>query len=268
METLGTGHILEYGKRSVFTLDGEKSTPEDMARLVVDGIPLSVVVRYTRASGKIGRLDAMSAEPMPAISLKVTPESDLPLPAGVSLEVKVPRAEIGRLDLRAPSLMVPGIDRPVPMQPSSGGFKAIIPTPPGCEWRRIPIYLVRADGAVLRGKSFGLTSSGPALSNPGPIVAPAALRKIPCWIEVKGPPDLLDHRFTRVTGQGGAVAGQPVVRPGRIDFWLEVPGPGIYWAEVRVQDKLGRRASCLRAVECKPLDEDVYKKPRKDVNTR
>jgi hypothetical protein len=241
IEMDGRGHILEYSDQTTFTLNGHGTTAEKLAEVIKGGTSLMAAVRFNPRSGQIGWLDAVGSQKMKAIPLTVEPYQGVAFRPGQFLKISLNRGVAKEHHLKHPTLRVPGMTQGIKFEPTPGGFAARLPLMRGWDWRDIPLYVVEK-GDVFRSRSISVSSTSPQITASGPATASDALTKIPCWLELSGPPYLLETAATRLTASGGGKLSRPVTRANRVDFWLEVDGPGTYWVEATIEDKLGREA--------------------------
>lgn len=240
LEMQGFGRIFDYGAKTRFTLDGKPTTPETLASLLAEGQSLSAVARVDNRSGRASSVDVSSGRKMRAVEVRLQPKPDLPLAAGRELKLFVPNAELKRLGLRKPWLSIPGLVHKMPLQPTPDGARAGFTLEPGAELRRLPIYLSEGDKEVFRGQQFGVTSNPPQLGSGGPRVVEASLIRVPAWVELSGPTDLLDHGATSLSVSGGGKIENILTRPNRIEFWLVLPTTGSFTVKAKIKDRLGR----------------------------
>lgn len=241
IEMQGFGRIFDYSAATRFTLDGTPTTPEALAEYLSQGLPLSAVARIDRTSSQATSVDVSSGRKMKAVAVRIQPDSNLPLPAGSELKLSVSQAELKRLGLKKPWLSIPGLAHRAPLQQTAGNrAEAVFHLDLGLELRRLPIYLSEGEGEVYRGQHFGVSTRPPKLKDGGPRIVEKSLTRVPAWIDLEGPTDLLDHRATRLTVSGGAKIESILTRPNRIEFWLLLPTSGEFTVEAGIRDKLGR----------------------------
>ena len=242
LEVGGEGLLLEYGERSVFTLDGSPTSAEQLAQKVEEGMALLVAVRYNPESGLIGWCDAVSTVPVPAVELRLDPLKTPALLPGDTLRLLIGRSEIDRLGLKSAQLLAPGMTHSTPFRLEGRQLLAELPIMQGWNWHELPLFVRASDGRVFRGRRISVSSSGPLIKSAGPQVASASLSSIPGWIDLAGNTRYLDPSATRITASTGARISEVTPRAGRISFRIEVDGPGTYWLEAVVKDSLGREA--------------------------
>lgn len=243
LETQASGHILEYTSNTLFTLNGKKTSADALAALLKNGTDLAAVARFDSATGKAGWLDTISGTPAPTVKLLVLPTTAKTFRAGDRLTVTLPEAELRRLKLSQPTLTVPGVAHAQAPQTVAGGLQWSLTLPEGIELRRVPIYVVDAKLGAFQGPQLSLSGLSPSLGPAGPQKAPAGLLRFPGWVDLKGPTDLLDFSATKVVASGGAKVDGLLTRPGRLEFWLNVPAPGTYNLRAYVKDTLSRSSS-------------------------
>lgn len=244
----GTGHLLDWNKQSEFTLNGTKTTAEELAKLVKSGEKVMVALRYDPELGLIGWMDALTQESQSAIELVLEPYRGPALKPGQSLKVSIPAWERRRLKLDGKAnLFVPGMVHGLPLPEGEGEF----PLLQGWNWRNIPLYVRSGAGQAYRAKTLSVSSSGPEIRGFGPEVAPG-LEHVPCWVDLSGSTELLQLRDCRIKSTLGSTITQRVLRDGRLSFVLVVEGPGRYDIEVLLTDQLGREATASWLVNVKP----------------
>lgn len=235
----GHGRIFDYGEKTRLTLDGRPVTPEHLADLLKNGVALSAVVRADNG-GLAASVDIASGHTMKAFSVKITPESELPIPAGHDLDFFVSSHELKRLKSKQPRLTVAGLAYQVPMKLTPNGAQATLRLESGLEVRNLPVYLSEGETDVYRGQGFSVNTEAPKLVSGGPGVVGASAQRLPGWVDLEGPIDLLDHRATRITVSGEGKVDTILTRGGRLEFWLTLPTPGTYQVKARIKDHFGR----------------------------
>lgn len=238
------GLILAYDARSSFTLDGAGSSPEELAKFVLDGASLTVAVRYDPASGLIGWMDAVSSRRQPAVFMKLRPFKGPAYTPPERIEIRINPKDVGP----GAFLRIPGVTRKLKLE--SG--RAKLPVLPGWNWTDVPIYVVD-DKVVKRGLTVSMASSSPSITGAGPEVAPSALGRIPCWVQYEGPSHLLEPTATQITDLAGGEIQDITFRNGRISFWLVSDGlPTSHELQVRLVDKLGRESIKVWTLRVRP----------------
>lgn len=236
----GTGYLLDWTDETLFSLDASPAKAEELVALVEAGTGLTAALLYCPDSGQISRFDAVSSRPVPAITTTIEPNRS-PFLYGDQVQISVSRSELDRLALQNPTLMIPGAVHDLSFTPVGERWVARLPIKRGWNWKAMPIFIRGDQGEAFRGNRLSVATDKPTLGAVGPQRASQHLKRIPGWVELDGNTDFLDPLATQLTISEGGRIIEVIPRAGRIDFVIEVDGPGAYLIQAEIADLIGRR---------------------------
>jgi hypothetical protein len=241
----GVAEVLETDERSILTLDGAVISAEELLKHIPDD--LAVAVRFAPETGKVGWLDAFSGgESLPGAALGRVPAKPQAYAAGELVTLTMTRRERQRLGGDSYTATIPGVAHDLPFVPMrDGGSKATLRVMPGWNFRDVPVWVKAVRGnkpKVYRGPRLSFSTTAPSVIGFGPEKASHQLEAIPGWVDLRSESGLLDPASALLTVSPGlkVLSFQP--RVDRSVFELKADRPGDYWVELRMADRLGRKA--------------------------
>lgn len=234
----GTSTVLELGPNTFLSLDGVAITAEELVKQIPRG--LSVVAGYDAPTGFAASVDAFSdTSELPGLASRILPWRGPAYGTGELVTVVVSAPEVKRLGGPI-SATIPGIGRDLAFVPAQeGGRKVMFRVLPGMDFSNLPIF-VTSRGKVHRAGRLNVSTTAPTIVDFGPRQGSAKLASIPGWVDLRARTPLLDPTTARLTASPGArvVSFQP--RVDRSVFEIEADGPGEYWLDFSIEDKMGR----------------------------
>ncbi len=245
----GKSLVFTIDETSILTLNGTVTSPEALLKHLPDG--LAATARFDPRTGRLGWLDAYgqsSAVPrLSAVQLDIVPWKGPAYQQGERLTVSLPRREAKRLGLSKKTLraFIPGITHDLPLLATSdGGAKATFTVMSGWDYQGVPV-MIRVEESptterVYGGPRLSFSTTGPSILGSGPQVASGRLKSIPGWVDHRSESGLIDPSTAVLKVSEGCRVLNFSRRVDRSSFELETDGPGDYWIEFRVSDRMGR----------------------------
>jgi hypothetical protein len=242
IDTGGTSVVLDLAESSRLTFDGAPISAEELLKRVPQG--LSAVAVYDGDYGTVSTLDTFGlGQSIPNAQISLLPWKGPAYGAGETVTVLVSAAEAQRLGSRPLSLTIPGATHNQPFVPAQrGGLKASVKVLPGWNLMEVPVY-VNAGSKVHKGRRLSFSTSPPEITGFGPHQASGKLATIPGWVDSRSPSRLLDPTTASLTVSAGARVVDFQPRVDRTVFSIEADGPGEYWLEFSIADRMGRKVS-------------------------
>jgi hypothetical protein len=236
----GISSVLETLPQTRIWLDGSPITADDLQKRVPEGL---IAVATGPGNGFVDSLEVYTGGlRLPAVGVEALPWIGPAYRAGETLTLLLPESEVKRVGGRPLSLSIPGVARDLPMRDAQrGGVKAVLKVPEGSDLNDVPV-LVRQRSRVFKGPRLTFSSSPPRILDFGPAHASHSLPVIPGWIDLSSPARLLDLSTASLTVSAGARVVSFVPRVDRTLFEIQADGPGEYWLEFSIADRLGRTA--------------------------
>lgn len=245
----GKSLVLTTNDKTVLTLNGTVVPPETLLEHLPKG--LAATARYDQRTGQLGWLDAYGqpgAPPAPsAVHLDIVPWKGPAYRQGERLTISLSTGEKKRLgSTKKPiRVFIPGITHGLPLvEAADGSLQASFTVQPGWNYQDVPILLHTGDsaspGRVYSGPRFSVSTTGPSILGYGPQAASTSLKNIPGWVDHRSESHLIDPSTAELEVSEGCRVLSFTRRVDRSSFELESDGPGDYWIEFRVSDRLGR----------------------------